>query len=135
MSSWAHRQIYGHAGGFGPGWAMAAVDGDVIAAVIYHNWQPSCGVIEITCASVSPRWLNGRVARDALRLPFDIIGCQLVVTRISERNEPALRLNRKLGFEFTRIPRLRGRDEAEMIGQLTDDAWRAHPVYKRGDNG
>lgn len=133
LSSWAHREIYGAPGGFGPGWVMAAIDREILAVVAYHNWQPEAGVIEITCASSSPRWLNARIARNVLALPFEHIGCQLVVTRISERNEPALRLNRKLGFEFTRIPRLRGRDEAEMIGQLTDDAWRGGAIYKRGN--
>jgi len=65
---------------------------------------------------------------------FDAAGCQLAVMRVAESNEPMRRSGRRYGYSETLIPRLRGRDEAEAIMTLTDDAWRASRFHKRGRN-
>ncbi|MNL77791.1 hypothetical protein D3C87_2040460 [compost metagenome] len=63
--------------------------------------------------------------------PFDQIGCQMVVLRVSEHNAVMIEIAERFGFKAYRIPRLRGRDEAEILFTLTDDDWRAHPVNRR----
>ncbi len=63
--------------------------------------------------------------------PFDQLGCQMVVLRVSERNAVMTGIAKRFGFTSHRIPRLRGRDEAEILFTLTDDEWRSHPVNRR----
>lgn len=105
-------------------------DGNLIAGVLFHNWHPESGVMEMTAASISKKWLNRRTLQELFGLVFDGFKNQLVVMRVSERNESMLRIARAFGFSETFIPRLRGRDEGEFIFTLTDDDWRTGRFYK-----
>jgi RimJ/RimL family protein N-acetyltransferase len=108
--------------------AMGVFEGqNLVAGTLYHNWQPEAGVIELTSASLDKRWLTRPVVRSMFRLPFDVLSCQMVVLRVSERNKRMIRIARSFGFSETLIPRLRGRDEAEYIFFYTDDQWRTSP--------
>lgn len=107
-------------------------DGKLIAGTIYHNYQPNEGVIELTSASTSKRWLTRNVINAMFALPFERLGCQLVVLRVSERNTGMCKIARKFGFDEVYIPRLRGRDEGEFIFTLTDDTWNKHKVNANG---
>lgn len=106
------------------------VQGQFIAGVVYHNYSPEAGVIELSAASTSKRWLTRPVLKAMFSYPFDEIGCQLAVLRVSEENRGMVGIARRFGFTSYRIPRLRGRGEAEIIFTLTDDDWRAHPVNR-----
>lgn len=105
-------------------------DGDLIAGTLYHNWHPDEGIIELTSASNSKRWLTRRVIRAMFWLPFERLGCQLIVLRVSELNKNMCGIARSFGFTEVYIPRLRGRDEGEFIFSYTDDQWRASKYYK-----
>ena len=111
--------------------SIGILDGTtLIAGVLYHNHYPEHGVIELTAASVSKRWLTRPVLRAMFSLPFDRFGCQLIVLRVSERNKPMLRIAEAYGFRLVKVPRLRGRDEAEFICTLTDDDWRSSRFHR-----
>ena len=97
---------------------------DPIAAVVYHNWEPNAGVIEISGASTAPRWLTRSVLREMYRYAFEEVGVQMVVQRTPAENERLLRILNRVGFKFYRIPRLRGRELDEMVCTLTDDDWK-----------
>jgi RimJ/RimL family protein N-acetyltransferase len=113
--------------GFGPCATLGLVDDrSILAAVVFHNWHPEEGVIEMSSASDTKRWLTRPMINAMFRFCFDECGCQLVVLRVSERNAGMIDIARRFGFSETRIERLRGRDEAEMIFTLTDDAWKTH---------
>jgi RimJ/RimL family protein N-acetyltransferase len=103
-------------------------DGKLIAGTLYHNYHPESGVIELSSASISKRWLTKATIRAMFWLPFIRLGCQICILRVSERNKTMIGIARKFGFDEVYIPRLRGRDEGEFIFSLTDDAWRAHRV-------
>lgn len=96
----------------------------LIAVILYNNYQPEAGVIEFHGAGVTPRWLTRPVLREMFDYPFEI-GCQSIVTRNSAGNKRLHRILKSIGFKHVTIPRLRGRDEAECIFWLTDDAWNA----------
>lgn len=100
----------------------------LIAGTLYHNYYPDAGVIELTSASISRRWLTRPVIKAMFSLPFDAFKCQLVVLRVSQKNPHMLKIARAFGFSEYVIPRLRGRDEDEHVFTLTDDAWREHRV-------
>lgn len=112
--------------------SLGLIDADRLAAgVVFHNYNPEAGVIELSAASISRRWLTRPMLKGMFGYPFDQLSCQLVVLRVSERNAVMIEIAERFGFTAHRIPRLRGRDEAEILFTLTDDEWRAHPVNRR----
>jgi RimJ/RimL family protein N-acetyltransferase len=111
--------------GFGPCATMGVVRGGVlIAGIVYHNWSPETGVIEISGAATDSRWMTRQTLRAMFSYPFDEIGCQMVVARHSEHNARLRRMWRAVGSSEFVIPRLMGRNEAMVVTTLTDDAWR-----------
>lgn len=97
----------------------------IIAVVAYHDWNPEARTIRMSAASDSKRCLTRDILYRMHEYPFDQVGCQAVVLQVSEHNAVMLRIAKALGYEQYRVPRLRGRDEAEIINVLHDDVWRA----------
>lgn len=111
--------------------AMGVFDGgQIVACMLYNNYQPEAGVVEIHGAGLTPRWLTRPVLHEMFAYPFVQLGCQMVIMRVSERNSRLLRMLTAYGFEHVTIPRLRGRDEGERIFWLTDDAWKANGFHE-----
>lgn len=103
-----------------------ASESQLLAGVIYHNFQPDCGTIEVSCAARSPRWMTRDVIRAGISMPFDNLGCQTIFARHSEDNKNARHIWQSLGATEYVIPRLRGRHEPpEVIAVLTEEAWAA----------
>jgi RimJ/RimL family protein N-acetyltransferase len=105
-------------------------DDALIGGTLYHNWHPDSGVIELTSASINKRWLTRPVVNAMFELPFIRIGCQMVVLRVSEKNENMLHIARSFGFDEHFIPRLGGRNTGESVFTLTDDQWSASKYKK-----
>lgn len=97
--------------------------GEIVAGLVFHNWEPTAQIIEISAAATRPGWMTRRVMNLALTYTFDGLGCQAVITNNAETNMPARRIWQALGAEEHVIPRLRGRDKAGCLYVLTDDAW------------
>ncbi len=128
--------VASHIPGCERGWenftTLGLIQGDrLVAGVVFHNYAPEAGVIELSSASTSRRWLTRPMLKGMFGYPFEQLGCQMVVLRVSERNAVMIEIAERFGFTALRIPRLRGRDEAEILFTLTDDEWRAHPVNRR----
>lgn len=135
VAAWVAAHIPGCERGFDRPVSIGVVEDErLIGGTCFHNWQPEAGVIEMSSAATSPRWLHPRMLRAIFEYPFDQLGCQLVVMRVSERNERMIGIARKFGFDGYLIPRLRGRDENEWLFTLTDEAWRSHK-FKRSRHG
>lgn len=112
--------------GFGPCTsAVVTSDNDVAAVLIFHNWHPEAGVIEVSAVADNPQWAQRGVLKRAFGYLYDKLGCQMVVSRTDAANERVRRLWRAFGASEHIIPRLRGKDADEAILTLTDDAWRA----------
>ena len=118
-------EITGLRADFGNCRTMAVIDktGRMVAGLIFHNWEPTAGAIEVSAAATSPRWATRAVLKYAFAYCFEHSGCQMVVARISEKNTTARRLWVAFGSVEHVIPRLRGRNEAEVISTLTSEAW------------
>lgn len=131
LAQWASFKLYGHLRGFGPATTMGVFEGPVLTAVmVFHDYSSERGVIEVSGVSEDPRWLKRHVLRELFSYPFEQLKCQLVVMRVSEKNARLRRILTAYGFDAFRIPRLKGRDEAEIIYTLTDDAWKANGFHK-----
>lgn len=111
---------------FAPPYAtMGVLEGDdLIYVCIFHNFSRKRGIIEISGASTTPRYLTRPVLRTIFGFPFDELRCQLVVARISERKPDLVAMFERFGFVGYRLPRLLGRDEAEIILTLAEEDWR-----------
>lgn len=99
-------------------------DGELVAGVVYHNWQDSEGVVEISSASKTPRWATRPVLRAMFRLAFDVLRVRVLVMRISEHDKRMRSISKRLGFSETVIPLIRGDNEAECVQVMHVRDWR-----------
>ena len=131
MADFAANLIWPDGRKFGECTTLGMIEDDVLIGVaVFHNYDPVAKTIEYSGASKSERWLTKKSVRAIFSYMFDDIGCQMVVTRNSERNT---RLHRQLeayGHQPHRIERLRGVTEAEIVWTLTREQWNGNKFNK-----
>lgn len=116
---------------FGPCSAIAVVDGERLAAgLVYHNYDKAAGVVEISGAAWRKGWLTRRVLNVMYSFPFEDLGCQAVVQRVSDDDHAQHRMLNRFGAQRYRIPRLRGLNEAENIFVVTKETWQANNLRR-----
>lgn len=116
---------------WGDSFSIANMDGNLIlGATVFHNYYPESGVVELTSVANSPRWMDRAMINAVFAYAFDVLTCQLVVLRVSETNTRMRNIAERLGAVGYTIPRLRGKNENEVIFCLTDDVW-AKSRYRR----
>jgi hypothetical protein len=105
--------------------AIGVVEGtELIAGLVYHNWEPEAGIIEISGAALpGRRWLSRETIKRMYRYPFHDCGCQMVVQRSDLRDTRLLRMLAVYGYHFITIPRMLGRDKDGVLCCLTYEAW------------
>ncbi|TIW62969.1 MAG: GNAT family N-acetyltransferase [Mesorhizobium sp.] len=136
LAAFVGDRIDGGYRGFGAHTSMGLIDGDrLLAAVVFHNYNPEAAVIEFSAASITERWLTRPVLWAMFSYAFHTAGCRMVVMRVAEDNEARngrgiKRILRAYGFTETRIADLRGRGVAEMIYTLTDEDWASNGFHK-----
>lgn len=136
VAAWVARRIPGCERGFGPSVSLGVLSKEkkLAGGLVFHNWHPECGVIEMSAASVDPRAWTRTVMSEAFGYAFRV--AQLVVIRCAPENERVRKFWRGLGADEYEIPRLRGRDTSEIIMTLADDAWASSRFNKaRQANG
>lgn len=125
MAQWVSARINVSGEGFGNCRAMGVEhNGAVVAGLVFHNWEPDHGLIEISAAAEHRGWMTREVMRAALAYVFDGLGCQAVVARCAESNAPSRRIWKAISASEHVIPRLYGRDEAGCIHVLTEENWK-----------
>lgn len=133
VADFVARRIWGRSGDcFGPRCTMSVVDnGNMVAGVVYHNYYPDQGTIEVSAAADTSRWLTRRMLNAFISMPFEKLGVQAIIARHSEAATHLRRMWGRVGAVEYVIPRLRGKDQpAECISVLTDDAWAASPFSR-----
>ncbi len=124
-------RVWGESRDFGKGTALGVFDhGVMVAGVIYHNFDRRSGVIEMSSAADTPRWMPRPILWAMFDYPFNQMECQSVVLRVDEGNTRLDRILKAYGFTRYDIPRLRGRDRAEALFVLCDDAWRGNGFHR-----
>lgn len=133
LSKWVADLIWpGKLRDFGNCQGLAVFEnGDLIAGMIYHNYEPEAGVIEISGAGTSKRWLTRETLRKMFAYPFEECDCQAVVMRVDPDDVALRRMLTAYGFELYVIPRLRGRHKDENVFLLTDDAWASNKFNRK----
>ena len=130
VADWVADRIPECSGGFSGCQALGVMRGDtLVAGVVYHDWSPEFGVIEISGASEDKRWLTRNVVHTLLAYPFDF--CQMVVARHAP-DGPARRLWTAVGADEYEIPNLRGDGKSGIIATLTRKAWQGSKWCRNG---
>lgn len=106
----------------------------LIGGVIFHDWQPERGTIEVSGAAVTPRWMTRRLLTAVGQYVFDQMECQALVTRLSADNERLASIWERVGGTVHRIPRLFGRHRDGLWVMVTDDAWRQSKLNPRRES-
>lgn len=125
VAEWVAKQLgYTNFEGFYCGAVGIAENGVLVGGTCYHNWYEKDGVVEMTSASITSKWLTRRMIRAIFSYAFDLLECQLVVMRVSANNTGMVNIARRFDFDLYPIPRLRGRNEGEIICTFTEEKWR-----------
>lgn len=84
---------------FGPCLAVGIVrDNSLVAGLVYHDWRPRQGDVQMTIASRSPRWASRGVLRWVLQYPFVELECRRISLTVRADNTRSQRLVTGLGF-------------------------------------
>jgi RimJ/RimL family protein N-acetyltransferase len=137
-----HQYVYGHdeivanfvaslipecrERGFGKCRAIGIADaeGKLLGGLVYRNWCPELGTIEISGAAIpGTNWLSRRTVQIMYDYPFYQVGCQMVIKTTMADNEIVLRIMAAVGFTLHHIKRLGGRDRDGVVGTLTVEDW------------
>ena len=116
--------------GFGKCRAIGIVneEGKLLGGLVYRNWCPETGTIEISGAAVpGTNWLSRRTINVMYDYPFYVCGCQMVIKTTMADNAIVLRIMAAVGFSLRTIERLGGRDRDGVLGTLTVEQWEASP--------
>jgi RimJ/RimL family protein N-acetyltransferase len=136
LETFVSERIWGSPKSFGVGRGLAVTEkGNVIAAILYHNYDEAAQVIEISGAADTARWLERPILHEMFDYPFNRLGCQAVVMRVEANNSRLGRMLPAFGFKKYDIPRLAGRDKTQSIYVLSDDDWRNGRFMKERKNG
>lgn len=107
-------------------------DGKLIAGMVYHNWDPEAGVLEMSGAALpGKQWLTRETIKRMYQYPFLQCGCQMIFMRVEAADERLLRQLAALNYSFIKIPRLGGRDRDIVLCLLTVENWATNKFCRR----
>jgi hypothetical protein len=136
VADWVSPRVSPADRGFGKCQALGVVHkGELVAGLVFHNWEPEAGVIEISGAAKDARWMTRAVMNTALGYVFDGLECQMVLARQRKYNIRPRKAWLALGGSEVVIPRLYGRGQDGTIITLTAEQWRASKFYQGGTDG
>ena len=111
---------------------IANDDNELIAGLVYFDWHPEAGTIEVSIDAVpKQRWLTPQTLAIMFQYPFLDCGCQMLITRTSDKAEHVQRMLAAMNFQLIRIPRAGGRNEDGVIALLTYEDWLEAKFCKR----
>lgn len=132
IAAWTAERIL-HVGEKGFGLCAAigvATNSRIIAGVVYHDYQPDFGSIQISMAADSPIWARKEIIGALLAYPFVQLGCWSVFTLTPASNEKALKVNAHIGIERkTILPHAFGKGIHGVFCQMLQPAY----VKRYGD--
>jgi hypothetical protein len=119
-------ELVGSRRGFGKCKAIGVLDaaGRPIAGIVYHNYQPEFGTIELTGAALpKSNWLTRETLWRMYEYPFQQLNVQMVTQLTPAENEVLLDQLARGGYMFTLYPRAFGRGRDGVICSFTREAW------------
>lgn len=133
---WCGKRIP-HVGedGFASGWAVGVVRRRELAAVVvFHDWQPACGTVQLSCAADTPLWASRRVVGAILGVAFQgTLGAAVfkVWTATPHENARAIRFNEGIGMKREAVLRHHfGHKQHAVICSILAPEWRKRYASK-----
>ena len=120
--------------GFGRSRAIGVANSDLelIGGIVYHNFQPKAGWIEVSVAALpGHRCVTPATLAVMYRYPFMELGCQMVAHTFPKSSAHLERQGAALGGMLINIPRMFGREMDGTVCLLTYEDWVASKVCQR----
>ena len=127
VAHWVGEQI-GKDIEWGPCEAIGVADEEdnLIGGVVFSNYQPHFGNIEVSFASIRRDWLTPRLITGILSYPFSQLGVRRITCLSPKRNRSARQFLKKFGFvEEGNIRGGFGTDDMIISGLLASE-WAGH---------
>jgi hypothetical protein len=112
--------------GFGKCRAIGIADeeGKLLGGLVYRNWHPEFGTIEISGAAVpGTNWFSRRTIQVMHDYPFSGCDCQMLIMTTLADNYIVQRILSAIGYDLHYMKRLAGRHCDGVVCTLTDDQW------------
>src|SRR5262245_30460005 len=124
--------------GFGKCKAIGVVDTEnnkLIAGIVFHNWQPEAGVIEMSVAAIpGTHWLTRETVQRMGEYAFLQAGAQMVLQLTPADDERTLRQLAVAGYLFVPIPPVPRRERECVNCLMTREAWEQCKFRKRREH-
>lgn len=101
LADWAAARIP-HVGALGFAECRAAGvlrGGELVAAVLFHEWNPLAATIQLSMASATPLWASRAVIADLFRYAFVVAQVNKLWTAIPHDLVRAIRFNEGIGMK------------------------------------
>lgn len=101
IAGWVADKIpHVRGGSFGPCAAIGvASEGKLLAGIVYHDYLPDFGTVQLSMAAVSPMWARRSTIGALLHYPFRQLKVFKVWTATPHHNDAALKVNWHIGFK------------------------------------
>jgi RimJ/RimL family protein N-acetyltransferase len=110
-------------------WGVVHND-ELIAGVVYHDWNPQLGTICIQMASTNAHWASRRVIEKLGNYAFIDLKCQRITALINSGNTAALRAAEFVGFKREAVLERGALDQDIIVLRLFIEEWTAGKFYK-----
>lgn len=139
VSNWVAARIPNMGGlPFPPSTAIGVVDNNdqPIGGVVFTNHQPQYGSIDISCASITPRWLTKRLIRGIFAYPFGQLKVGRVTAITPRTATSSRRFLEQFGFKLEGLVRRGfGTDDAVVYGLLAEEWQNTRWMQNRTSQG
>lgn len=105
--------------------------GQLVAGVVYNNYDDDARLIEMHGAAIDPMWLRRETLQRMYGYPFDQLGVQMLLMRTPVENTRVLRQLAAYNYTFIKVPRMFGRGQDGVLCLLTYEDWVANKFNKR----
>lgn len=104
---------------------VESAKGDLMGVVVFHNWEPESGTMQVSAAADDARWLLARKAvAEMRRYVFITCDCQKIWSITPRKNVRALRVVKAFGLTPEAIlKRQLGDDDAVISGQFREQVY------------
>jgi hypothetical protein len=105
---------------------VAADDGNILGAVVFHDWAPRYRTIAVSAAAEDPRWLRCREAIAQMwRYAWDLCGVDKIWSATPAKNARALKFVWGLGFKKEAVLERHLGDDDLVISRILRTEWEA----------
>lgn len=117
---------------FGPCKAIGVLNagGELVAGVVYQNYDPDFRNIELSFASTTRNWLTRDIVRALLRYPFEQLGCMRVTGVTPRRATSARQFLDRFGFKREGCVRFGFGNDHAIISGLLRSEWQGHRLNR-----